>query len=100
MSTGTLYQSGDQVFLGTYFGSLTFFYMLTIILLILKQSMVAVVSLFTLRLIIQLVVFGKGMQRLKENDLIWFMPFFEAVMALIYPFISASNLVFKTKTWK
>ena len=100
MSTGAYYQRSDQIFLGTYFISLSTFYLLTLILLYLKQCIVAVVLMFTIRLIIQLLVFGKGMQKLKENDLIWITPFFELTMAFIYPFVAASNLVFKTKTWK
>ncbi len=100
MSTGAYYRSADQFYLGTYFGSLTFFYLLAIILILLKQSPAVVVLMFTIRLTIQLVVFGKGMQKLKENDLIWLMPFFEIIMAFTYPLVSASNLVIKTKTWK
>ena len=100
MSTGASYQRSDQIFLGTYFLSLSFFYLLTIILLLLQLSPVVVVLMFIIRLTIQLVVFGKGMQKLKENDLIWLTPFFELLMAFIYPLVAASNLVFKTKTWK
>ncbi len=100
MSAGVHYKGKDQRYLGTYFMSLTGFYVLTIILLILKQYPEVVVSMFTIRLIIQMIVFGKGMQKLKENDLIWFTPVFDAFTAFSYPVLSVSSLVIKTKTWK
>ena len=100
MSTGINYNTSDQFFLGIYFGTLTAFYSAALILLIMKQYTGIIVLMLLFRLAIQLVVFGKGMQKLKENDLIWFIPFFEIMMAFTYPFVAASNLVFKTKTWK
>lgn len=100
MSAGVHYKGKDQRYLGLYFMSLTGFYVLTIILLILKQYPEVIVSMFTIRLIIQMIVFGKGMQKLKENDLIWFTPVFDAFTAFSYPVLSVSSLVIKTKTWK
>lgn len=100
MSTGVSYKGSDQRYLGAYFFTHTLFYSLTIILLILKLYPEVIVSMFTIRLIIQMIVFGKGMQKLKENDLIWLTPVFDAFTAFSYPVLSASSLVFKTKTWK
>ncbi|MEP7265038.1 MAG: glycosyltransferase [Bacteroidota bacterium] len=100
MSTGVFYKGSDQRYLGAYFVTHTFFYLLTIILLILKLYPEVVVSMFTIRLIIQMIVFGKGMQKLKENDLIWLTPVFDLFTAFSYPVLSVSSLVFKTKTWK
>jgi biofilm PGA synthesis N-glycosyltransferase PgaC len=100
MSTGVHYKGSDQRYIGAYFLSLSGFYILTIILIILKQYPEVVVSMFTIRLIIQMIVFGKGMQKLKENDLLWFTPVFDAFTAFSYPVLSVSSLVIKTKTWK
>jgi poly-beta-1,6-N-acetyl-D-glucosamine synthase len=100
MSAGIHYKGSDQRYIGAYFLSLTGFYVLTIILLLLKQYPEVIVSMFTIRLIIQMIVFGKGMQKLKENDLIWFTPVFDAFTAFSYPVLSVSSLLFKTKTWK
>ena len=100
MSTGIHYNSSDKIYLGTYFGSLSLFYLTAIILLFMKQTASVVVLMLIIKLAIQLVVFGKGMQKLKENDLIWLTPIFEILMAVTYPFVAVSNLIFKTKSWK
>jgi poly-beta-1,6-N-acetyl-D-glucosamine synthase len=100
MSTGVYYNGRDQRYLGAWFLSLSGFYIFAIILIILKQYPEVIVSMFAIRLIIQMIVFGKGMQKLKENDLIWLTPLFDAFTAFSYPVLSVSSLVIKTKTWK
>lgn len=100
MSTGPLYDQSDKLYLGTFFFSLALFYLTAIILVVMKHYAIEVVTMVIFRLAIQLVVFGKGMQKLKESDIIWLMPIFEFIMVLTYPFITASNLIVKTKTWK
>ncbi len=100
MSTGSLYKLRDKIFLGTYFLSLSLFYVSSIILIILKLFPELVVSMFIIRLAAQMIIFHKGTKKLGENDLIWLTPVFDLVLAFVYPLLSGSNLFIKTKSWK
>ena len=70
LSTGSLYKSKHKVALGLFFICQVLFYPLLLVLLISKFKIVWVAGVFALRLLIQLFIFGKSMQRLKEKDLI------------------------------
>ena len=100
MSTGGFYKSGDKIFLGAYFLSLSFFYLSIIILLFLKLYPELVVSMFIIRLTAQMIIFDKGSKKLGETDLIRWVPVFDLALAFIYPVLSLSNLFIKTKSWK
>lgn len=100
MSTGSHYKAKHQFMLGLFFFSQIFFYLTLAALLILKVKMEIVISAYALRLLIQLIVFGKGMQRLKELDLLWLTPLFDILIVLFYPILATSNLFIKNKTWK
>ena len=99
-STGQYYKSGDKLLLGTYFFTLSLFYCSLIILFVLKLYPEIVVSMFIIRLITQMIIIHKGTQKLGEQDLTWFTPLFDIVLAFVYPVLWASNLFIKTKSWK
>jgi glycosyltransferase involved in cell wall biosynthesis len=100
LSTGSLYKSKHKFVLGLFFLCQVLFYPLLLVLLISKFKIVWVAGVFALRLLIQIVIFGKSMQRLKEKDLIWLIPVFDLFVSVIYPFVSFSNIIVKNKTWK
>ncbi len=99
-SSSYFYKASDKLLLGAYFFSLSLFYTSAIILLVLKLYPEIVVSMFIIRLTAQMIIFNKGAKKLTENDLIWFVPLFDLVLAFIYPVLSVSNLFIKTKSWK
>jgi len=59
------------------------------------------VALFALRLIMQLLVFFKAMQKLGEKDLLLYSPVIEWFLLFgFYPGVAVSNMLFKQVSWK
>ncbi len=86
--------------LGAYYFSHISFLVLFIALLIIQFKIEYVVAAFSLRLVFQMIIFGSCLRKLKEGDLIPFIPVFDIWIAVVYPFIAISNRLIKTKTWK
>ncbi len=59
-----------------------------------------VLSVFALRLLIQMVIFSKSMKLLAEKDLLLLSPIIEICLLVIYPMIALSNTVMKKNKWK
>lgn len=100
MSTGSYYKPKHQFMLGLYYFSHIFFYLALAALIILKIKPEIILTGYLIRLLVQLVVFGTAMKKLKELDLLWLTPFFDILIVLIYPILATSNLFIKNKTWK
>jgi hypothetical protein len=100
MSTGNFYKLKHRFMLGLFFFSQIFFYLSLAALLILKVQPQFVISVYFSRLIIQLLISGKCMQKLKELDILWLTPLFDICVILIYPILAISNLFIKNKKWK
>jgi len=76
------------------------FWILFILSLITRFQWIAVLSVFGVRLISQLIIFKKAMDRLGEKDLLLFSPVFELFLLFIYPALSFSNTLKKENKWK
>lgn len=100
MSTGTFYQTGHKMMIGSFFLSQFLFYATLVTLLIAGFQPEWVLSAFGLRLLVQLTIFGTSMKKLGEFDIIWMLPVFDIIIVLLYPSLSISNLLFKDKTWR
>lgn len=100
MSTGFHYKFKHKVALGLFMTCQVLLYPVMTLLLISKFKIEWVAGAFLLRLLIQLFIFGKSMQKLKETDLIWLIPFFDVLISIVYPFVSFSNVIVKNKSWK
>jgi len=100
VSASKLYKSKHKFALGLFFTTHVFLYFSLITLLIIKFKIVWVASAYGLRLVTQLFIFGKCLQKLKETDLIWLIPVYDFMIAIVYPLIALSNLFVKNKTWK
>lgn len=100
LSTARFYRSGHRLLFGAYSLSMFLFYLLFVVLLAMNYNTVLILPLFCLRLIAQIFIFYKCMARLKEKDLIWFVPFFEVAMLVINFMASVSNLFSKSYRWK
>jgi poly-beta-1,6-N-acetyl-D-glucosamine synthase len=61
---------------------------------------IIVLSLFTVRLLIQIIIFNKSMIQLSEKDLLFIAPFIELLLLFIYPTITISNLFVKKNKWR
>ncbi|MEI6488929.1 MAG: glycosyltransferase [Bacteroidota bacterium] len=78
-----------------------YLYFLTfIIVLILQFQPILVLSMFGLRLVIQLLVFNKSMKVLAEKDLLVLSPLIELILMVLYPLITLSNLLMRKNNWK
>lgn len=100
ISTGNLYKPSHQFMLGLFYLSHVFFYLTLAALLILKIKPEIVISAYAFRLLIQLLIFGKSMQKLNELDILWLIPVFDIFIVLIYPILAISNMFIKNKKWK
>jgi biofilm PGA synthesis N-glycosyltransferase PgaC len=76
------------------------FWILFVLALITQIQPIAVLSVFGVRLLSQLFIFKKAMDRLNERDLLLFSPVFELFLLFIYPALSLSNTVIKENKWK
>lgn len=68
--------------------------------LILQFQPIIVLSLFALRLLIQMIIFNKSMKQLGEKDLVLLAPIIELLLLFIYPMITLSNMFMKKNKWK
>jgi cellulose synthase/poly-beta-1,6-N-acetylglucosamine synthase-like glycosyltransferase len=71
-----------------------------IAVLIIQFEPVIVLSIFALRLIIQILIFSKSMKQLAEKDLLFLSPIIELLLMFIYPMITLSNMFMKKNKWK
>lgn len=71
-----------------------------IILLIIQFQPIIVLSVFVLRLIVQILIFNKSMKLLSEKDLLVFSPLIELILMVFYPLITILNMFNKTNKWK
>ncbi|MBL7891563.1 MAG: glycosyltransferase [Bacteroidia bacterium] len=76
------------------------FWMLFVAALFTQIQPIAILSVFGVRLLSQLFIFKKAMDRLGERDLLLFSPVFEVFLLFVYPAFSLSNTVIKENKWK
>ena len=100
LTTGPLYKPKHKFLLGIFMMSQLLFFPLIIILFVIQYNLPVIISLFVLRLIIQLVVFGKVMKTLNQRDLLLISPVIDLVLPFITLTLSVSNLLVKPQTWK
>jgi cellulose synthase/poly-beta-1,6-N-acetylglucosamine synthase-like glycosyltransferase len=80
--------------------SLYFFYGTFAAVLILQFQPIIVLSLFGLRLLIQMLIFNKSMKLLAEKDLLLFSPLIELILLTLYPFVTFANMFVRKNKWK
>jgi hypothetical protein len=100
LSTGKYYKPKHKFVLGVYSGSLVLLYLLFAALLISRFYIYIVLAILGVRLISQLIIFKKSMQRLNEKNLLLISPLFELFLLGFFPLIILANLVIKENKWK
>ncbi len=99
-STGKFYKSKHKLTLGIFGLSHFVFYTSIIVLAILNCEWHLLVILFLIRLISQMIIFGKAMKVLGESDVLWLAPLFDFFNFIFYPLLTVINLIFKVDKWK
>lgn len=100
ITTFKFYNGASKFRLMMISGSQILFFMSFIALLIMQFQPIIVLSLFALRLLIQMIIFNKSMKQLAEKDLWLLAPFIEVILLFIYPMITMSNILMKKNKWK
>jgi len=94
------YNFGSKFRLGVLSMSQYLFFGCFITVLIMQFEPIVVLSIFALRLIIQILIFSKSMKQLAEKDLLFLSPIIELLLMFIYPMITLSNMFMKKNKWK
>jgi glycosyltransferase involved in cell wall biosynthesis len=68
--------------------------------LVLQFEPYIVLGMFLLRMLLQILIFKKSMDKLGEKDLIYLSPLLEIALMFFYPVLVLSNLFLKKSKWK
>lgn len=97
--SGKYYKPKHKIILGGIQVSQLMFVGLFIILLFYLPTLFLVCFVFSIRLILQLIVFKNIAKKIGGTDLIGFSPFFELFFMLFNPFLVISSFLIKNKKW-
>ncbi len=100
VSTAKHYKLKHKVLLALLYASNLLFWILSILLLTTLYKWKIVLALFLTRIILQYTVMGLSSKKLKELDLIFFIPFLEIFLIVMQLTIFINNLVSKPNHWK
>ena len=100
VTTFKFYNKGSKFRLMTISFSQYSFFISFAVSLSFQFQPIFVLSLFALRLLIQIIIFNKSMKQLAEKDLLLLAPFIEIVLLFVYPMITISNIFIKKNKWK
>lgn len=100
ISTAKHYKTLHKYLLGTIYTTTLFFWILSITLLALNIYWQIVLGLFILRLGIQYLIYGMSAKKLRESDLILFIPFLEIFLVTFQLVIFINNTISKPNHWK
>lgn len=100
VTTFKFYNGASKFRLMMVSGSQLLFFSSFVAVLIMQFQPIIVLSLFALRLLIQMIIFNKSMKQLAEKDLLLLAPVIEIVLLFVYPMITISNVFVKKNKWK
>ncbi|MGP8217384.1 MAG: glycosyltransferase [Bacteroidia bacterium] len=100
VSTAKYYKASTLLMLGTITLSQYLFWFSFIALLFTPWWNIAV-ALFSIRLVMQMLIYNKAMKKLGERDLLVYSPVIEGLLLFaFYPGVAISNILFKKVQWK
>ena len=99
ISTASSYKTTHQILLGLFYVSQFLFWTLSVFLLITSPNKQIIISLFIFRTAFLYFIYGFSAKKLKETDLILYLPFLELFLILIQMRIFIQNLFSKPKNW-
>ena len=98
-STSNFYSKKTKALLGLQGLSHLLFFVFLITLLIIKTQPIIVLSIFVLRTILYTITIGLSSAKLKEKDLILFVPFLDVILISLQVIILISNKITYPKRW-
>jgi biofilm PGA synthesis N-glycosyltransferase PgaC len=100
IGTGRFYKGSHKLllFLNSFSGIL--FFLSLIALLVMHVDRRIIVSLYGIKLLVELPILYVSSKKLQETDLIWLFPLLEFFNVMLQPVFFLSNLVSKQKPWK
>lgn len=100
MGAGKAYKSGDKFVLTLQGASAAVFYLTLIALLIMHAQWWVLLSVYLLRLLLQLIVYYPAMRKLAVRDLIWWFPALDLSYNFFIIVLSIVSLFNKKVKWK
>lgn len=100
ISTVKHYKLKDQFLLGLFYVTQLLFWVLFLILICTLFQWKIVVCIFSIRILLQYIIYGLSAKKLKEQNLIFAIPFLEIVLILFQLTIFITNKVSKPNHWK
>lgn len=98
--SGNHYKFSHKLALGIFGFTQTLFFASFITLLAFWYMPYIVLGIIAIRLLSQLIIFGKVMRKLSEKGFLFLVPFFEVFILLINPIIAFTNLFNKPVKWR
>ncbi|AOW20028.1 glycosyltransferase [Urechidicola croceus] len=99
ISTATYYKPIHKFLLGLFYVSQLLFWLLAIMLLLIQFKWIFVISIMTLRILVQYITIHQSAKKLNEKDLVFWSPFLEIFLIFIQLFIFIKNLFSKPTHW-
>ena len=100
LSTSRHYQLKHKILLGTYSTGLWIYYLLFVLMVSFNLSIIPLIAIFSVRLLIQYIIWNQCLRRLGEKDLLPFVLFYEILLLLLNSGIMVSSLFHKSTRWK
>jgi len=98
-STSSFYSKKTKALLGLQGLSHLLFFILLTTLLVLKEQPIIVLGIFAVRTIFYAITIGSSASKLKEKDLILFVPFLDVILITLQISILISNKLIYPKRW-
>lgn len=99
VSTAKHYKFKHKVLLGLFYVSQLLFWILPIVLIVLKFNLYVVLAIIALRFFIQYIIFYNSAKRLNETDVVWLLPILEISLITSQLSIFIINLIKKPNHW-
>ena len=99
LSTGIYYKNYHKLMLGSWTLSQILFWLLFLVLLSWQHFVYLIISLFLIRLVVQMLVSYFIMIKLNEKDLIFLYPILEALFIIFYFIFIVNRMIKKKRFW-
>ena len=99
LSTGVYYKNYHKMMLGLWTLSQALFWILFLALLFWQPYIHIIISLFMVRLVVQMLVSYSIMKKLEEKDLLFLYPFLELLFIIFYFIFIVNRIIKKKRFW-